>query len=173
MPSLIWWVRALLLRTVSWTSSMSAKRLLGFSFFDSLGSIFTCFSGSVVSFSLSLYLLFCKSNNVIFAWILRSEMQISVAKSVWSELFTIGLVQCKTMMSLTNVLNVCLMLFEFFIWKFYIRLNSSVLPGFISPPSGELLLLSLSQYCWPCFEVANLYQECTELWSWWHWICCP
>jgi hypothetical protein len=35
-------------------------------------------------------------------------MQVAVAKSVWSELFTIGLVQCQTVMSLTNVLNALL-----------------------------------------------------------------
>jgi len=39
---------------------------------------------------------------------LTLEMQITMCKSVWSELFTIGLVQCQTMMSLTNVLNALL-----------------------------------------------------------------
>jgi len=40
---------------------------------------------------------------------LKSDMQAVVAKSVWSELFTIGLVQCQSTIPVANVLNALLM----------------------------------------------------------------
>jgi len=92
-----------LISSIHWARVLPAFQALTYG--STYNSYFCGFSASEFTHKSQLDLVLTLNNEFFFC---RFEMQISLTKSVWIELFTIGLVQWKTAISLPSILNALL-----------------------------------------------------------------